>query len=134
MKDHVQARTFLKRPSFRGPEENIIFPCIFLKKIIFHFLPKIKIIFSRKRNMVFPNNTRKIMFKRDFFGKTNFSGRLEKENMVFRAVQARNQKNFWIFKYIFCAKMMLCSAYQYRCLIQHNFAFFNFAMPNYTMK
>ena len=36
--------------------------------------------------MIFPNKTRKIKFQRDFFGKTIFSGRLEKENMVFRAV------------------------------------------------
>ena len=47
-----------------------------------------KIIFSGKRNIIFPNNTRKIKFQRDFFGKTIFSGRLQKENMVFRAVVA----------------------------------------------
>ena len=36
--------------------------------------------------MIFLDNTRKIIFPRDFFGKIIFSGRLEKENMVFRAV------------------------------------------------
>ena len=36
--------------------------------------------------MIFPDNTRKIIFQRDFFRKTIFSGRLEKENMVFRAL------------------------------------------------
>ena len=36
--------------------------------------------------MIFPNNTRKIIFQRDFFGKTIFSGRLEKEIMVSLAV------------------------------------------------
>ena len=37
-------------------------------------------------NITFPDNKRKIIFQRRFFGKTIFSGRLEKENMVFRAV------------------------------------------------
>ena len=36
--------------------------------------------------MIFPNNTRKVMFQRNFFRKTIFSGRPEKENMVFHAV------------------------------------------------
>ena len=57
----------------------------FLRKIIFHF-PSNASIFSGKRNIIFPNNTRKIIFQRNFFGKTIFSERLEKENMVFRAV------------------------------------------------
>ena len=37
--------------------------------------------------MIFPNNTRKIIFRRDFFERTIFSGHLEKENMVFCAVK-----------------------------------------------
>ena len=41
---------------------------------------------SGKRNIIFPNNTRKIIFQRNFFGKTVFSGRPEKENVVFHAV------------------------------------------------
>ena len=57
-----------------------------MRKIIFHFPRKVKIIFSGKRNMIFPNNTRKIIFQRDFFGNTIFSGGLEEEHMVFRAV------------------------------------------------
>ena len=71
---------------FRTFEESIIFPCNFLRKIIFHFPSGGKIIFSGKRNIIFPDNTRKIKFQCDFFGKTILSGRLEKENMVFRAV------------------------------------------------
>ena len=39
--------------------------------------------------MIFPDNTRKIIFQCDFFGKTTFSGRREKENMVFRAVTVK---------------------------------------------
>ena len=44
-------------------------------------------MFSGKRNITFPNNTKKVIFQRYFFGKTILSGRLEKENMVFRAVK-----------------------------------------------
>ena len=80
---------FWKDHLFRTFEENIIFPCIFLRKINFHFPSGGNIIFSGKRNIIFPNNTRKIKLHRDFFGKTIFSGRLEKENMVFRAVLHR---------------------------------------------
>ena len=47
------------------------------------------IMFSGK-NTIFPDNTRKIIFQRYFFGKTIFSGRPEKENMVFRAVSLTN--------------------------------------------
>ena len=36
--------------------------------------------------MIFPNNTRKIIFERNFLAKAIFSGPLGKENMVFRAV------------------------------------------------
>ena len=50
-----------------------------------------KIIFSGKRNIIFPDNIRKIIFQCDFFGKTMFSKHLEKENMVFCAVQSMNK-------------------------------------------
>ena len=36
--------------------------------------------------MIFPNNTRKTYSSAIFLGKTIFSGRVEKENIVFRAV------------------------------------------------
>ena len=38
---------------------------------------KNKIIVSRKRNIIFPDNTRKIIFECEFFGKTIFSKLLE---------------------------------------------------------
>ena len=78
---------FWKDHLFRGTEENIIFPCIFKERSSFIFRLRCKIIFSGKGNIIFLDNTRKIMFRRNFFGKTIFSGRPEKENMVFRAVQ-----------------------------------------------
>ena len=39
----------------------------FLRKIIFYFPPRKSIIFSRKRNVIFPDGTRKIIFRCDFF-------------------------------------------------------------------
>ena len=43
-------------------------------------------IFSGKKNIIFSDNTRKIIFQRHFLGRTIFSEHLEKENVVFRAV------------------------------------------------
>ena len=62
------------------------FRVFFWREIIFHLPPGGKIIFSGRRNIIFPNNTRKIIFQRECFGKTIFSGSLEKENMDFHAV------------------------------------------------
>ena len=45
----------------------------FLKKIIFHFLSRKNIIYSRKRGAIFPDGTGKIMFQCNFFGKAIFS-------------------------------------------------------------
>ena len=91
-KDHVSVRSSLKIPSFQNIWSKyhisvllfffFFFFFFFLRKIIFHFPSRGKIIFSGKRNI----NARKIKSQRDFFGKTILSGRLEKENMVFRAV------------------------------------------------
>ena len=78
---------FWKDHLFRKFEENIIFPCIFLwERSSFIFRLRGEIIFSRKRNIIFLDNTGKVMFQRDFFGKVIFSVSLEKENMLFRAV------------------------------------------------
>ena len=59
----------LKDHLFKKFEENITLPSIFLREIIFHFLSKCKIIFSGKRNMIFPDNTMKIIFQPNFFWK-----------------------------------------------------------------
>ena len=59
--------------------------CFFLERSSFIFRPRGKIIFLGKRNITFPDDTRNIIFQRNFFGKTIFSGLPEKENMVFRA-------------------------------------------------
>ena len=85
-KDHIPARSILKRPSFQNIwSKYLISVYLFLRKIIFHFPSAGKIIFSGKRKIIIPDNTGKIESQRNFF-KTIFSGRLENENMVFRAV------------------------------------------------
>ena len=50
----------------------------FLRKIIFHFPCKEKIYFREKRNTIFPDITKKVIFQGDFFGKTVFSESLKK--------------------------------------------------------
>ena len=60
-KDHI-FRTF----------EYIIFPQIFLRKIIFYFPLKNKIIFSGKRNVIFTDDTRNIIFQCDFLERSSF--------------------------------------------------------------
>ena len=62
------------------------FQIFFWERSSFILCLKNKIIFSGKRNIIFPDNTRKVIFQCDFFGNTIFSKHLEKENMVFRAV------------------------------------------------
>ena len=81
-----QCDFFWKDHLFRTFEENIVFPFFFFFLERLSFLFRLKIIFSEKRNMIFPDNTRKIIFQCDIFGKTIFSEKLEIEKMVFRAV------------------------------------------------
>ena len=56
----------------RRPEENIIFPCVFQERSSFIFCLTCKIIFSGKRNIIFPDNTRKIIFRRNFLERPSF--------------------------------------------------------------
>ena len=77
---------FLKRPSFQKIWKKILYFHVFEERSSFMNCLKNKIIFLEKRNIIFPNNTRKIIFQCNFLGKIIFSGRLEKENMVFWAV------------------------------------------------
>ena len=60
----------------------------FLRKIIFYFPSEERIsnFPVKKQNNIFPDNTRKIIFQCDIFGKIIFSENLEKENMAFCAV------------------------------------------------
>ena len=83
---------FWKDHLFRKLEGIIIFPCIFLRKSSFIFRLTCNIIFSGKTNIIFPDNTRKILFQRNFFGKIIISGIPEKENMVFRTVVIIHKK------------------------------------------
>ena len=83
---------FWKDHLFRKLEGIIIFPCIFLRKSSFIFRLTCNIIFSGKTNIIFPDNTRKILFQCNFFGKIIISGIPEKENMVFRTVVIIHKK------------------------------------------
>ena len=53
--------------------------CFLIKIIFFHFPPKEKIsYFLEKRNTIFPDITKKFMFRPEFLGKTIFSEHLKK--------------------------------------------------------
>ena len=55
----------------------------FLIKINFHFPSKENILYFReKRNTIFPDITKKIIFKCDFFGNTIFSEHLRKASYL----------------------------------------------------
>ena len=88
--DHVPALPFLERPSFQKVWRKYHISMYFLKKITFIFCLRCKIIFSGKGNIIFPDNIGNIMFQRNFFGKTIFSGRSKKKKMVFRAAYSKN--------------------------------------------
>ena len=60
---------FGKTIFFRTSEENMIFPVFFWERSFFLLCLKNKIIFLGKRNIISPDNTRKIIFQCDFFGK-----------------------------------------------------------------
>ena len=79
----MPARSFSKRPSFQNIWRKYHISVYFLRKIILHFPSGGKIIFSGKRNIIFPDNTKKFTFQRELFGKTIFSGRLEKQKYDF---------------------------------------------------
>ena len=67
--------------------KEISYFCVFFKKDHLSFS-------TQRVRSYFPDNTRKIIFQRYFLGKTIFSGRPEKENMVFRAVIKEHNPNF----------------------------------------
>ena len=85
-KNHIPVQFFWERPSFQNIWRKYYISMYFLRNSSFIFHLKSKIIFSGKRNIMFPDDTRKIIFQCDFFGKTIFSDHLKNENMVFRAV------------------------------------------------
>ena len=62
------------------------FLVFFRERSSFIFRLRYKIIFSGRRKIAFSDNTKRIIFQRNLFGKTIFSGRLEKENTVFHAL------------------------------------------------
>ena len=82
---------FLERPSFQNIWKKYhIFMYFFWERLFFIFCLNNKIIISGKGNIIFNDNTRKVIFQCIFFGKVIFSEHLEKENMVFRAVKGHS--------------------------------------------
>ena len=69
----------------------------FWERSSFIFRPRGKIIFSGKSNIIFPDSSRKTIFQSNFLVKTIFSGRPEKENMVFRALLAVTRGGDFLF-------------------------------------
>ena len=60
---------------------------VFFEKDRLSFSAQVVRSFVREKgNIIFPDNTKKIIFQRHYFGKAIFSGRMEKEIMVLRAV------------------------------------------------
>ena len=49
--------------------ENVMFPCISWERSSLHFLPREKISYFRKKNSIFPDNTRKLICWRSPFSK-----------------------------------------------------------------
>ena len=86
-KDYIPVHFFWKDHLFGTFEEYIMFPCVFFwERSSFIYRLKNSNIFFGKRNIIFPDDTRKIILQCNFFGKIIFSEHLEKEDNVFRAV------------------------------------------------
>ena len=80
-------REFLEKTIFSEQLKKILYFQVFFWEIASFFLClKNKIKFSGKGKIIFFDDTRKIIFQCNFFGKNIFSKHLQKENMVFRAV------------------------------------------------
>ena len=75
---------FFVRLSFQNMKEISYFHVFFfLRKFIFHFLSKDKTIFLGKRNIFFPDNTRKIIFQCMFFERSSFQNIWKKKICFF---------------------------------------------------
>ena len=70
---------FLEIPSFQNIWKKYLISRYFLKRLFLFFVSKDKIKFSGKSNIIFLDNTRKIISQCNFFGKIIFSKHLEKK-------------------------------------------------------
>ena len=86
LKRSYSSAIVLKKASLRTFEEYIKFPCIFWERWSFISRIKNNIIFLGKRNFIFSDDTRKIIFQCNIFEKTISLEHLEKENIVYQAV------------------------------------------------
>ena len=118
----IQEKSYFEKTIFSEHLKKIsYFHVFFWERPSFIFPPRGKIIFSGKRNIIVPGNTRKIIFQRSFFGKTIFSGRLEKENMIFRAVSTAKVQIVitWKFNIIISLHVIKPNLAWSRCLVYH---------------
>ena len=96
------SKALFEKTIFSESLKKISYFCVFLwERSSFICRLRCKIIFSGKRNIIFLRNVRKIIFHHNLFGKTIFSGRLEKENVVFCAVAGSINDVFVIILMIF---------------------------------
>ena len=65
--------------------QKISFAMSFLRKIIFHFPSKKKNHIFWRKSTTFPDNTKKIIFQRDFFWKDQLFAAFE-ENIIFPCI------------------------------------------------
>ena len=70
---------FLEIPSFQNIWKKYLISRYFSKRLFLSFVSKDKIKFSGKSNIIFLDNTRKIISQCNFFGKIIFSKHLEKK-------------------------------------------------------
>ena len=77
-KDHIPVQIFGKTIFPEHLQKMSYFQVFFWERSCLIFRLKNKIIFSEKRNMIFPDNTRKIIFQCMFFGKKIFPEHLQK--------------------------------------------------------
>ena len=79
---------FFEKTIFSEHPNKISYFHVFFENFFDHlsfFVQGVRSYF-REKNIIFPENTRKIIFQRNFFGKTIFSRCLKKGNMIFHEV------------------------------------------------
>ena len=92
-----QRNPFWKDHLFRTFEENITLPCIFLRKASFIFCLTGKIIFSGRKNIIFPDNKRKIVFQDRIFSKDHLFRTSGKRKYGFPC-SAERKVLYWLFQ------------------------------------
>ena len=104
---------FGKSHPFRTFEENIIFPCTFWERSSFIFRLKNKIIFSGKRNLIFPGDARNTIFQVSFLERPSFQSTRKKKIWFFVQWQIKNGEKISILAYGIEFVSLRCISYSY---------------------